>query len=182
MNQRAIGRRMTTGEFRAAPDISASTAQFRAFAEDKSEAARVLGRRRAGSQPGEDRHPHRWRDRGPRDHRDPRRNAGLAGSSRDPQSACRRAVVRDGMFVLAVMTDGPDTAIAAQPPGGGPEPDEERHKLTALEGLAALSLDALSSVAYGPQAIIIVWPPPASRRCTTPCRSRSRSCCCWPCW
>ncbi|MBO0830470.1 MAG: APC family permease [Actinobacteria bacterium] len=33
---------------------------------------------------------------------------------------------------------------------------EERHKLTALEGLAALSLDALSSVAYGPQAIIII--------------------------
>jgi amino acid transporter len=33
---------------------------------------------------------------------------------------------------------------------------EERHRLTALEGLAALSLDALSSVAYGPQAIIIV--------------------------
>ncbi len=32
---------MTTGEFRAAPDISASTAQFRAFAEDKSEAAKV---------------------------------------------------------------------------------------------------------------------------------------------
>ncbi len=37
-----------------------------------------------------------------------------------------------------------------------PAPAEERHKLTALEGLAALSLDALSSVAYGPQAIIIV--------------------------
>ena len=34
--------------------------------------------------------------------------------------------------------------------------DEERHRLTALEGLAGLSLDALSSVAYGPQAIIIV--------------------------
>ncbi len=46
--------------------------------------------------------------------------------------------------------------MAAQPPGGGPESDEESHKLTALEGLAALSLDALSSVAYGPQAIIIV--------------------------
>jgi amino acid transporter len=60
------------------------------------------------------------------------------------------------MFVLAVMTVGPDSALAAQPPAGGPEPDEERHKLTALEGLAALSLDALSSVAYGPQAIIIV--------------------------
>jgi amino acid transporter len=35
-------------------------------------------------------------------------------------------------------------------------PDEERHRLTALEGLAALSLDALSSVAYGPEAIVIV--------------------------
>ncbi len=34
--------------------------------------------------------------------------------------------------------------------------DEERHRLTALEGLAALSLDALSSVAYGPEAILIV--------------------------
>ena len=30
--------------------------------------------------------------------------------------------------------------------------DEERHRLTALEGVAALSLDALSSVAYGPEA------------------------------
>ena len=30
---------MTTGEFRAAPDVSASTAQFRAFAEDRSEPA-----------------------------------------------------------------------------------------------------------------------------------------------
>ena len=30
---------MTTGEFRAAADISASTAQFRAFAEDRSEFA-----------------------------------------------------------------------------------------------------------------------------------------------
>ncbi len=32
-------RRITTGEFRAAPDISANTAQFRAFAEDESAAA-----------------------------------------------------------------------------------------------------------------------------------------------
>ena len=30
----ASGRPMTTGEFRAARDVSASTAQFRAFAED----------------------------------------------------------------------------------------------------------------------------------------------------
>lgn len=33
---------------------------------------------------------------------------------------------------------------------------QERHRLTALEGLAALSLDALSSVAYGPEVIVIV--------------------------
>jgi hypothetical protein len=32
---------------------------------------------------------------------------------------------------------------------------EERHRLTTLSGLAALSLDALSSVAYGPEAIVI---------------------------
>jgi len=36
------------------------------------------------------------------------------------------------------------------------EDAEDRHRLTAFEGLAALSLDALSSVAYGPQAIVIV--------------------------
>jgi amino acid transporter len=42
---------------------------------------------------------------------------------------------------------------AAQATGSS---EEERHRLTALEGLAALSLDALSSVAYGPQAIMIV--------------------------
>ncbi len=60
------------------------------------------------------------------------------------------------MLVLAIMTAGPDTAATAQPPAGGASPDEEKHRLTALEGLAALSLDALSSVAYGPQAIIIV--------------------------
>ncbi|HUB38137.1 MAG TPA: amino acid permease [Streptosporangiaceae bacterium] len=50
----------------------------------------------------------------------------------------------------------PSKTAAAQPPGGGSSPEEEKHRLTALEGLAALSLDALSSVAYGPQAIIIV--------------------------
>jgi hypothetical protein len=32
---------MSTGEFRAAPDLSASTAQFRAFAEDGTESAKV---------------------------------------------------------------------------------------------------------------------------------------------
>jgi amino acid transporter len=44
-------------------------------------------------------------------------------------------------------------------PGSGDQASdaaEESHRLTALEGLAALSLDALSSVAYGPEAIVIV--------------------------
>src|SRR5258708_35976808 len=33
---------------------------------------------------------------------------------------------------------------------------EEQHRLPAVQGLAALSLDALSSVACGPEAILIV--------------------------
>jgi amino acid transporter len=33
---------------------------------------------------------------------------------------------------------------------------QDRSRLTALQGLAALSLDALSSVAYGSEAIVIV--------------------------
>ncbi|HYB13856.1 MAG TPA: APC family permease [Streptosporangiaceae bacterium] len=36
------------------------------------------------------------------------------------------------------------------------EDHEEQHRLTAVQGLAALSLDALSSVAYGPEAILVV--------------------------
>jgi len=36
-----------------------------------------------------------------------------------------------------------------------PEQDD-KHRLTAVQGLAALSLDALSSVAYGPEAILVV--------------------------
>lgn len=60
------------------------------------------------------------------------------------------------MFVLTIMTAGPETTAADQPPADRASPEEEKHRLTALEGLAALSLDALSSVAYGPQAIIIV--------------------------
>jgi amino acid transporter len=47
------------------------------------------------------------------------------------------------------------TSNATAPPGDRDDEDE-RHRLTALEGLAALSLDALSSVAYGPEAILVV--------------------------
>ena len=45
-------------------------------------------------------------------------------------------------------------ALPHQP--AAPDQGEDAHRLTALEGLAALSLDALSSVAYGPEAIVIV--------------------------
>jgi hypothetical protein len=37
---RAAGRPMNTGEFRATPDVSASTAQFRAFADNEGDAGR----------------------------------------------------------------------------------------------------------------------------------------------
>ncbi|MFI2619372.1 APC family permease [Streptomyces sp. NPDC018584] len=41
--------------------------------------------------------------------------------------------------------------LAEEPPDTG-----ERHRLTAVTGLAALSLDAMASVAYGPEAIVLV--------------------------
>nr|WP_251021610.1 APC family permease [Streptomyces sp. ISL-98] len=50
------------------------------------------------------------------------------------------------------MTTEPGTAPRAEePPDTG-----ARHKLTAVTGLAALSLDAMASVAYGPEAIVLV--------------------------
>jgi amino acid transporter len=49
------------------------------------------------------------------------------------------------------MTTEPASSSAAEH-----EEREEQHRLTAVEGLAALSLDALSSVAYGPEAILVV--------------------------
>ncbi|HUD39078.1 MAG TPA: APC family permease [Streptosporangiaceae bacterium] len=58
------------------------------------------------------------------------------------------------VLVLAFVT----TSDASLPASTGQDEDseEERHRLTTLSGLAALSLDALSSVAYGPEAIVIV--------------------------
>ena len=54
-------------------------------------------------------------------------------------------------------------------PGSGAA-GHDRSRLTALQGLAALSLDALSSVAYGPEAIVIVLVAAGSRPawCTGP--------------
>ena len=55
------------------------------------------------------------------------------------------------VLVLAlVATDGAAAAGSMLPD------DQDRHRLTTLSGLAALSLDALSSVAYGPEAIVVV--------------------------
>lgn len=53
---------------------------------------------------------------------------------------------------MSVLTTEPD----AVPAGEEPPDTGERHRLTAVTGLAALSLDAMASVAYGPEAIVLV--------------------------
>ncbi|BBC35132.1 Amino acid permease [Streptomyces graminofaciens] len=53
---------------------------------------------------------------------------------------------------MSVLTVQPGATPAdEEPPDAG-----ERHRLTAVTGLAALSLDAMASVAYGPEAIVLV--------------------------
>ncbi|MFF0585064.1 APC family permease [Streptomyces sp. NPDC003781] len=51
---------------------------------------------------------------------------------------------------VPTVDQGAKTA-AEEPPDTG-----DRHRLTAVTGLAALSLDAMASVAYGPEAIVLV--------------------------
>ncbi|MGW4874576.1 APC family permease [Streptomyces chartreusis] len=53
---------------------------------------------------------------------------------------------------MSVLT----TAPGANPADEEPPDVGERHRLTAVTGLAALSLDAMASVAYGPEAIVLV--------------------------
>ncbi|MGW0211904.1 APC family permease [Streptomyces sp. NPDC003233] len=53
---------------------------------------------------------------------------------------------------MTVLTTEPD----AVPAGEEPPDTGECHRLTAVTGLAALSLDAMASVAYGPEAIVLV--------------------------
>ncbi|MGW4652358.1 APC family permease [Kitasatospora sp. NPDC004289] len=48
------------------------------------------------------------------------------------------------------------TVAATAPTAAEEPPDQQRHELTALGGLSALSLDAMASVAYGPEAIVLV--------------------------
>ncbi|WP_406113388.1 APC family permease [Kitasatospora purpeofusca] len=52
---------------------------------------------------------------------------------------------------LAAEPEPPDTGAAASDGGS-----DERHRLTVSGGLAALSLDAMASVAYGPESIVLV--------------------------
>ncbi len=58
------------------------------------------------------------------------------------------------MLGLTLVTTSDDSQPGST--GLGQPDEEERHRLTTLSGLAALSLDALSSVAYGPEAIVVV--------------------------
>src|SRR5487761_1328518 len=48
------------------------------------------------------------------------------------------------------------TETATPGPGAMTQEAAEHERLTVMQGLAALSLDALSSVAYGPEAILVV--------------------------
>ncbi len=48
------------------------------------------------------------------------------------------------------------TLFTRRPAPPREEPSGERHRLSVTGGLAALSLDAMASVAYGPEAIVIV--------------------------
>ncbi len=50
-----------------------------------------------------------------------------------------------------------DTSVSARSAEGGSEADgESAEEITSLEGIPALSLDAISSVAYGPEAMLVV--------------------------
>ncbi|MGW3867607.1 amino acid permease, partial [Streptomyces sp. NPDC005047] len=52
---------------------------------------------------------------------------------------------------VPTIEPGAKKSAPEEPPDAG-----ERHRLTAVTGLAALSLDAMASVAYGPEAIVLV--------------------------
>ncbi|WP_098892710.1 APC family permease [Streptomyces anulatus] len=53
-------------------------------------------------------------------------------------------------------TAGRPAPSTKKPPDTGTGAAADRHRLTAPQGLAALSLDAMASVAYGPESIVLV--------------------------
>ncbi|MFD5088101.1 APC family permease [Kitasatospora sp. NPDC058406] len=58
---------------------------------------------------------------------------------------------------VAVVPEPSGRSGRSGPPGtDAAGADADRHRLTALGGLAALSLDAMASVAYGPESIVLV--------------------------
>ncbi|MGW2186246.1 APC family permease [Streptomyces sp. NPDC001719] len=58
---------------------------------------------------------------------------------------------------MVANTDERAGAGEEPPDTGAAHPStEDRHRLTATQGLAALSLDAMASVAYGPESIVLV--------------------------
>ncbi|MEU3755261.1 APC family permease [Streptomyces olivoreticuli] len=58
---------------------------------------------------------------------------------------------------MVANTDERAGADEEPPDTGAARPSaEDRHRLTATQGLAALSLDAMASVAYGPESIVLV--------------------------
>ncbi|WJV48832.1 APC family permease [Streptomyces flavofungini] len=57
---------------------------------------------------------------------------------------------------MTTVSERPDAPAIEEPPDTGAADPGDRHRLTALQGLAALSLDAMASVAYGPEAIVLV--------------------------
>ncbi|WP_405653335.1 APC family permease [Streptomyces sp. RK9] len=57
---------------------------------------------------------------------------------------------------MTTVSERPGAPALAEPPDTGAADPGDRHRLTALQGLAALSLDAMASVAYGPEAIVLV--------------------------
>lgn len=60
------------------------------------------------------------------------------------------------MSTPATTHDRPAGTGGEPPDTGAGHPADDRHRLTATQGLAALSLDAMASVAYGPEAIVLV--------------------------
>ncbi|MER5300024.1 APC family permease [Streptomyces lasiicapitis] len=57
---------------------------------------------------------------------------------------------------MTTVSERPGAPAIEEPPDTGAADPGDRHRLTALQGLAALSLDAMASVAYGPEAIVLV--------------------------
>ena len=82
---------------------------------------------------------------------------------------------------IAAVAETTAVAVAKPVPATGRAAAEKR-RLTTAGGLAALSLDAMASVAYGPEAIAIVLAGAGAHGLGYTCRSAGPSLPCWGCW